>query len=186
MSKNQFRKVNDKGFQNIIVSVTSYDNEQVIEVQFGVRNELIESMVQQFIISSATYKPDANTLIMSIGMYNGTPYVRQKVKDSVTFDETLVSIQHFFLKEGFEFMNYSQDIKVIDELLNHEAHLKSKYIYNQVHRCFKGIAAAKLNDHPHLFGLIDNYRTQLLKYASDAELIEFERSVSYLLHFFAN
>ncbi len=184
--KNQFRKLTQTGFQNVFVSISNYESEHIIEVQFGIRNDLIENMVQQFLISSTSYKKDANTLIINIGAYRGTPYFRYKIKNKAELDDCFQDIESFFMEEGFEFMNQAADIPRLDEMLNFNPQKKNKYIYNQVHRCFKGIASAKLNDRSHFHGLIDIYRNYLLKNASDQELIHFERLVSYLLHFNAN
>jgi hypothetical protein len=184
--KSQFRKITETGFQNVFLTIVNYESEHIIEVQFGIRNELIESMVQQFLINSNSYKSEANTLTINIGAYRGTPYFRYKIKNREDIENCLIDIKTFFEEEGLAFMNGVVDIPTLDEMLNFEPQKKNKFIYNQVHRCFKGIASAKLNDRSHFHGLIDIYRTYLLKNASDQELIHFERLVSYLLHFNAN
>jgi hypothetical protein len=184
--KSQFRKMTETGFQNVFVSIVNYESEHIIEVQFGIRNELIESMVQQFLINSNSYKSEANTLTINIGAYRGTPYFRYKIRTKEDTELCLTDIKLFFEEEGLKFMNEVADIPTLDEMLNFEPQKKNKFIYNQVHRCFKGIASAKLNDRSHFHGLIDIYRTYLLKNASDQELIHFERLVSYFLHFNAN
>lgn len=184
--KNQFRKNVATGFQNVIFSVTMYDNEKIVEIHFGIRSEIIEELVQQFLINSESYKKDSNTIITNIGTYRNNPYFRYKVKNNEDAVLAINDIKDFFEKDGFDFMNKIADIKTLDEMLNFDPQRKNKYIYNQVHRCFKGIASAKINDRSHFHGLIDIYRAYLLKNASDLELVHFERLVSYLLHFSAN
>ena len=79
----------------------------------------------------------------------------------------MASIEIFFKEHGFTFLERVSNIKVLDEIMNENPHKHNKYIYNQAHRCFKGIVLAKVNDRHHLFGLIEVYRTYLLKTASD-------------------
>lgn len=184
--KNQFRKTTVNGFQNVIISVSTYDNERVIEVQLGVRSNLVEEMAQQFLTNYEAYKPDANTLIISIGGFKNDKYFRYKVKDLEELSACVASIEIFFKEHGFTFLERVSNIKVLDEIMNENPHKHNKYIYNQAHRCFKGIILAKVNDRHHLFGLIEIYRTYLLKTASDEALNNYERMVSYLLHFSSN
>ena len=52
--KKQFRKVTPTGFQNVIFTATSYDDEIWLEVNFGCRNNQVEQIAQQFLGNTLT------------------------------------------------------------------------------------------------------------------------------------
>ncbi len=186
IDKKQFRKIKYDSFQNIIFSISDNKSDIWIEVNFGIRNEQIEHFAQQFLNNHAKFRPDANTLIINIGKFNGLKHFRYKVKDEDSLDDIIGEIKDFFITKGFNFMESASNIHEIDRILNENPEKPCQLLYNQIHRCFKGTIAAKLANRPNFADLMDKYRDTLIFSATDEELLNYERMIGHLLHYNAN
>ena len=185
--KKQFRKKTAFGFRNVIFTVTDYDDEKWIEVNFGVRHQEIEKIAQQFIGNSREFWDEANTLVVSIGKFNKAKYFRFKVSTEDDLVDTCLEIRKFMTHQGFSFLRNSEKLGQLNLILNGTMHLPCPFLYNQIHRCFKGLIAAKLAGHHDFLKLSEQYRSQVTKLGgSDDDLIAFERLVSFLLYWSVN
>lgn len=186
-SKKQYRHTTETGFQNVIFSASHYEDETMLEVNFGSRSDQVEQIAQQFLNNVSDYRPDANTLIISIGKFSGLRYFRYKIHSQDELDNACEQIQQFFLTTGFPFLAQASTLATLDRLLNEHPNQPSQYVYNQAHRCYKGLIVAKLNHNPHFDGLIDNYRHLLVRQTQNPhEQLNFERLIAYLQHYSAN
>jgi hypothetical protein len=186
LDQKQFRKATQNGFQNIIFSVSEAQKEFWVEVNFGVRHEFIEQIAQQFLNNARGYRPSANTLVISIGKYQELKYFRFKVTHEDELNNVLEEVKVFFEKIGFYFLKKTNTLHTIDEVLNDSPTQPCRFLYNQVHRCFKGIIAAKLTDNTNFTTITNIYRHFLLKNGTDEDLLSYERLVSFLHHYNAN
>ena len=186
LDQKQFRKATQNGFQNIIFSVSETQKEFWIEVNFGIRHEFIEQIAQQFLNNARGYRPSANTLVISIGKFQELKYFRYKVTDEEELDRILEEVQIFFKQTGFDFLDDTNNLKNIDDILNDSPTKPCRFVYNQVHRCFKGIVAAKLTDNGNFSTITNIYRHFLLKNGTDDDLLNYERLVSFLHHYNPN
>ncbi len=185
--KKQYRRTSDNGFQNIILSSVFYGDDTALDVNFGCRNNQVEQIAQQFLNSEIDYRPEANTLIISIGMFNGYQYFRFKIHTESELNNVCTQIEQFFSNTGFDFLTSACSIPVLDQLLNNQPNQPCPYVYNQTHRYYKGLIAARLNHNPHFDGLIDAYRYQLIQSTQNPyEQLHFERLITYLQHYSAN
>lgn len=185
--RKQYRLMTNAGFQNVILSPAYYGEETMLEVNFGCRNEQIEQIAQQFLNNLTDYRPDANTLVVSIGKFSGLPYFRYKIHSDDELADTCGLIGDFFTDQGFDFLETSCTLSTLDRLLNEDVSLPCLYVYNQTHRCYKGLIAARLNHNPRFNGLIDSYRQLLIRQTQNPhEQLHFERLVAYLQHYSAN
>ncbi len=186
--KKQLRRPLKNGdFESIIFSVSPYEeNDFWIEANFGVRKEHVETHVQQFLTNRSDFQGDALTWTTSIGKFKGMKYFRHKVKNNLTFGSTTNEIVDFFLTSGLPFMEQNQTLSSIDVLFNAAPEKDSRFIYNQVHRCYKGLAIAKLTDSPELYSLIDKYRYNVIRLGNDEEIERFEHFISFLLYYNPN
>lgn len=185
--RKQYRRLTGSGFQNVILSPAFYGDETMLEVNFGCRNEQVEQIAQQFLNNLTDYRPDANTLIISIGKFNGLPYFRYKIHSDDELAHTCGQIEEFFTNQGFAFLEASCSLSSLDRLLNEHPGLPSRYMYNQTHRCYKGLVAARLNHNPQFNGLIDTYRQLLIRQTQNPyEQLHFERLITYLQHYSPN
>jgi hypothetical protein len=196
LDKKQFRKTTAAGFQNIIFSITEAKrgvsanglpiDQYWVEVNFGVRNNQVEQIAQQFLNNAIDFRSDANTLVINIGKFNDLKYFRFKIEDEDDFEGITEQISEFFLQSGLDFMANNANFFNLEKIINFEPNKPCKYIYNQVHRVFKGVIAAKLADKRHFSEIIEIYRNYLFKVGTDDELINYERLVSYLLYYSRN
>lgn len=94
---------------------------------------------------------------------------------------------YYMTESGFSFLQSAESLSGIDTLLNESPGQPSRYVYNQTHRCYKAIIAARLTNNPHFDGLIDRYRHQLnVQTRNPYEQLNFERLVAFLLHYSMN
>jgi hypothetical protein len=185
--KKQFRKITPTGFQNVIFTATAYDEEVWLEVNFGCRNEQIEQIAQQFLGNTRDFWNDSNTIVISIGKYNNAKYFRYKIMTQPDVEDVCDIVKDFLANDGFPFLSDSDSLQNLNEIFNTNIHKPCKFVYNQVHRCFKGIICAKLIHHKDFLDLADKHRDMLFKIgATPEELITFERLLSFLLYHSVN
>ncbi|GAB3753543.1 hypothetical protein [Spirosoma pomorum] len=185
--RKQFRRRVDTGFQNIILSPTFYGTETVLEVNFGCRNEQVEQIAQQFLHNPLDYQAEANTLLMSIGRFTGAPYTRYSIQSGDELARMCRQIEQFFLLTGFDFLATTDSLAGVDDLLNRNLQQASPYVYNQTHRCYKGLITAQLNHNPYWTGLTEGYRHLFWQQTQNPyEQQQFERLITYLNYYSAN
>lgn len=189
IEKKQFRKITPTGFINVIFSISEYekDSDVWVEVHIGGRNHQIEQIAQQFLnVNLMDFRADANTVVISTGKYNDVKYFRYKIHDSDDLHEACASIRNFMNTTGLGFLKKVSQLSEINRLLNRTPTQPSKYLYNQIHRCFKGLIAAKLTENPRYLQLIETYRKYVHQNGTETELQNYERLVAYLQYYSAN
>ena len=185
--KKQFRRLTASGFQNIVLSSVIYTGDTMLEVNFGCRNNQIEQIAQQFLNNMPDFRLDANTVLVSIGRFSGFQYLRYKIQSEEELTDVCDQIEQFFSAQGFDFLSTASTLPTLDRLLNEHPNQPCHYVYNQTHRCYKGLIAARLNHNPHFDGLVDIYRHLLLRLTQNHyEQLHFERLIAYLQHYSAN
>lgn len=185
--KKQYRRITPSGFQNVILSPAFYGDETVLEVNFGCRNQQVEQIAQQFLNNLIDFRPDANTVIISIGKFSGFQYFRYKIHSSAELADVCSQIEQFFNSQGFDFLSSACTLPTLDRLLNEHPNQACPYVYNQTHRCYKGLIVARLNHNPRFDGLVDAYRHLLIRQTQNPyEQLHFERLIAYLQHYSAN
>ena len=185
--KKQFRRETANGFQNIVLSSVPYPDDTMLEVNFGCRIDQIEQIAQQFLHNLTEFRPDANTFLLSIGRFSGLQFFRYKIHSEEELLHVCEQIEVFFAQQGFAFLQKASTIAVIDQLLNDQPDQPCRYVYNQTHRCYKGLIAARLNQNPYFDKLIDEYRHSLIRLTQNShEQLHFERLVTFLHHYSAN
>ncbi|GAB4040566.1 hypothetical protein [Spirosoma gilvum] len=185
--KKQFRKVTGNGFQNIILSSVFYADDTLLEVNFGCRHEQIEQIAQQFLNNQPDLRSEANTLIVSIGRFSDLQKARFKIHSEDDLLLACQQIEYFFDQQGFNFLTTTASLLTLDRLLNECPTEHCRYVYNQTHRCYKGLIAARLNHNPRFDELIDRYRYLLIQQTQNPyEQMHFERLIAYLQHYSAN
>ncbi|MEA5429468.1 hypothetical protein [Arcicella lustrica] len=185
--KKQFRKVTPTGFQNVIFTATPFQNETWLEVNIGCRNNQVEQIAQQFIGNTRDYWPDSNTLVISIGKFNDAKYFKYKIFNENDLDDTCEIVKEFLEQRGFPFMNDSDSLVALNNIFNVHLSKPCKYLYNQLHRSYKGIITARLTHDKHFLDLSNKHRDTLRNIgASPDELLTYERLLSFLLYHSVN
>ena len=185
--KKQFRKITDTGFYNVIFTTTAYENEVWLEVNLGCRNHQVEQIAQQFLGNTRDFWADSNSLVISIGKFNNAKYFRYKMASTSDVLDVCEEVKDFLLTQGFDFLKNSESLPVLHEIYNKTPTKPCRFLYNQVHRCFKGIIVAKLIYSEDFLDLADTHRDNLIRIgATSEELLTYERLLSYLLYLSVN
>ncbi|GAB4017509.1 hypothetical protein GCM10028808_49070 [Spirosoma migulaei] len=185
--KKQFRRINTSGFQNIILSSVFCVDDTMLDVNFGARNDQIEQIAQQFLNNQPDFRLDANTFLLSVARFSGFKSSRYKIHSGEALSDVCEKIELFFNKQGFDFLDSASILSTLDLLLNESPNQPCQFVYNQTHRCYKGLIAARLNHNPHFEGLVDSYRHLLIRLTQNPyEQLHFERLIAYLQHYSAN
>ena len=180
--KKQFRKETSTGFLNIILSPSYYGPTTLLDINFGCRNEQVEQIAQQFLPTLTDFRPDANTILISIGKYKNVNPPRYTIRTASELDNVCSEIISFFDETGLELIERSNSLETLDVILNETPEQPCSFIYNQTFRCYKGLTVASLNHNSHFLSLIYLYRNQL----SQNEATNFDRLVTYLQHYSPN
>lgn len=185
--RNQFRKTTDIGFQCVIISISPYPDAILLELHLGLRNNLIEDLAFQFTNGFSEFQKDSLTLVASFGKIQGKKYLRHEIKNKVDADSALKETLHFLEKKGFAWLKRHQDLKVIDHILNEEPTEKTLFMPNQVHRCLRGLVAAKMVNREGFSFLVKAYQTRLNSlYAPSHQQEAFDRLSLFLDDYSAN
>ena len=185
--KKQYRQTTNTGFQNVMVSPTFYDSETALDIHFGCRHEQVEQIAQQFLTNRAISRPEANTLVVSISQVNGFPFVRPTIHSGEDLIDVFDQIEYFFTTIGFDFLTASCALPALDRLLNEHPDQPCQYVYNPIHRCYKGLITARLNHNSHYDSLMAMHRSQLIHQTRNPyEQIQFERLIAYLYYYSPN
>lgn len=187
IDKKQFRKTTSIGFANVIFILLDYENDTWADVHIGIRNNQIEQIAQQFLnINLDDFQTDVNTLVISIGKYHNNKYFRYKLTDDEELHQICSSVKDFMLSEGFSFLHENQDLQHIDHLINATYHQTNKYVYNQIHRCFKGLICAKLTANSRYTLIKESYKNYINQNGSLPEQESFDRLINYLYYYNPN
>lgn len=158
---NQFRKTSSIGFQTVIVSLSHYDDLSILEVHLGVRNDLIEKMAFQFTNGSPIYREDSLTLVASVGKLQGKRWLRHEIQSGQDLTTALQQTLLFLEQKGLAWLERHQKTNVIDHVLNEDPFERTLLMPNQIHRCYRGLVAAKMNHREGFSLLVNAYRTLL-------------------------
>ena len=184
--KKQFRRIIASGFQTIILSPDCALDTR-LAVNFGCRHEYVEQIAQQFLNNPPHLWADANTLLISTGRFCGSPYFRYMIHSEAELPDVCEQIEQFFNRRGFDFLSTASTLTQLDQLLNEFPDQPNPYVYNQTHRCYKGLIAARLNHNPRFDSLTNLYRQLLVQQTKDPhEQFCLERLIVYLQHYSAN
>lgn len=185
--KKHYRKATEIGFQQVVLTPTFYANEIILDIRLACRNEQVEQIAQQFLTNQALIRPDTSTLHVPIGQFNDFFDVRLSIRSEKEIHSVCQKIEHFFTTVGFDFLSTACTLPALDRLLNGQLGQPSLYVYNQMHRCYKGLITASLNHNTQFDHLIDTYRHLLIHQTQNRhEQIRFEQLIAYLQYYSAN
>ncbi|TDB64565.1 hypothetical protein [Arundinibacter roseus] len=183
----QFRRSTVSGFDNVIFSFSPYQEALWVDVFFGNRFETVEQIAQQFLTNRLDFRPDANTLLTTIGRFRQRTYFHYKLKNQSDFDAACADITTFFVEKGFAFFELVGTLSELDSILNDFPEQRCAYVANATHRAFKGLIAARLAQNPRFEKLYDFYKKELAdNYTDQPTQISFEKLHTFLQYYSHN
>jgi hypothetical protein len=184
---NQYRRSVDNGFQCLILSATSYPDGAMLEAHIGMRHDQVESLVFPLLNGRPGFEANSMTLVTSLSRLFEEDPGRYWLTGPEEEQQALEQIKERLVQRGFSLLRQLQSLQALDELFNAHPMQPLKMVHNQQHRCFRGLAIAKLNQRPDFFELAGMYRNQLYRLgAQSRDMEQFERLTSFLHTYSAN
>ncbi|MEZ4888884.1 MAG: hypothetical protein R3E32_29425 [Chitinophagales bacterium] len=183
----QFKKEFQGGFQDCIFTILENEQTFWIELSVGVRIDIVEKLANQFTLTLKDYHEESHTILSTYGRIMGQPYFRFKVENQAELVEACKKIQDFLKEIAFDFMEDNSQISAIDKLINRYPEKPSRFIFNESHRCIKGVIIAQMAHNPQLPTLIQAYHIVLQRHSlRDKMMPQYEKLVEYLSAFSVN
>lgn len=176
----QYRRDTSTGSQSITISMAG-DGPYTLDVHLGIRSELVEALVYQFLSGPKHYASYANTIIAPLaraakGAPRGFRFDQPEELSGV-----VSHVMELISSGAFRFFDRHVTIQSLHELLNDQPEKPTRFLYNQLHRCFRGLIVAKMADSPSFFHLMDVYHQTLLDRGAPREVMRGYDSLSILL-----
>ncbi len=183
----QFRKTDKMGFQNVILSISQYEEEIWIEITLGIRKNEVEHIAQQFLSHLTDFQNQTTTISVSVGKLNQNPYFRYKAENEEDLEVCAEELMDFMTERGMTFLEDKNFLKELDLTFNQVPKQPILYVYNQFHRPFKGIILAKITNNPKYDELVElYYHSLVIQKANETIQINFKRLVAFLVHYSIN
>lgn len=185
-AEKQFRLATRNGYRSVFIHVNGDAYQQSINLQLGIRLDVVEELVQQFLqeVVIAGYK-ESMTILGSYSRLVHQPYKRFLVKDQADLDSACLRIASFMRSSGFKFLENFDRLRKIDGLLNRKPEQPSPFLQNQMIRCFKGLVLARLTHRTDYHRLTKTYQHFLQKHWTDQSVMEHYRRLVEFLRFFS-
>ncbi|MEO1256907.1 MAG: hypothetical protein AAFY41_18760, partial [Bacteroidota bacterium] len=104
-ARHQFRKTTSSGFQNIIYSITDYDDLSIADIFIGVRNDAIEQLAQPFLQGANQHINDLNTIVSSVRSFLPDSPNRFKMYNPKDAQSIVYQSIDFLNQNGFVLLN---------------------------------------------------------------------------------
>ncbi|MEM6292287.1 MAG: hypothetical protein AAGA54_13520 [Myxococcota bacterium] len=141
---NQFRRENASGFECIIVSLGVLPASTLFELHVGLRNESVEELAFQYTNGSPMFRRDSMTLVASAAKLQGLEHQRFEITELPDVEAAMTTMQPFLADVAFPWLCAHRTVEAISRALNEQPLEKTRLMPNQVHRCFRGLAAARV------------------------------------------
>ncbi|MEM6264714.1 MAG: hypothetical protein AAGI38_19535 [Bacteroidota bacterium] len=167
----QFRRTRNTGFQNIIFSVSEYEDVNLVEIHFGIRLENIERISNRYLPVLPAFARHSHTLIISHSKLTGRPYHRYKVGNEVQLERMGAEVEHLCMDQGVMALADHGSFEAAHTLLNESPETVSDWVPNQAHRCFKGLILASMVE-PSIFEPLARTYLSILRNEPQGTLLE--------------
>jgi len=183
----QFRRVFPGGFFCVILSVSSYPDCALAEVHIGIRLDEVEQLAFPHTNSPAGFQPNSMTLVTPLARLAGKRMQRFEIFNREDAKAAVRIVAKQLIQQGLPFLAKLQDLRGMEQLYNKQPELPIPYLHNAIHRCFRGIALAKLVERPGFAALCQTYRQVLAnRFAPEPTRAKFERLVQFLQNYSQN
>jgi len=184
---NQFRRPSHTGFQCVIMALSHYEDLSLLEIHLGIRQDEVEDLAHPFTNGLPGFRPNAMTLVCSMAKLFGESRYRYRLTDATRVQEAIQEIEGQFRKYARPFLQRYSRLEEFDQLFNSHPGEDVQLLHNQVNRCIRGIAIAKLVHRSDFDQLAERYRQRLDElHATSVTREKFERLYQYLRAYSAN
>lgn len=142
-----------------------------IEFSIGVRIHTVENFANPYTLTLKDYYNQSLTILTSYGRMIDQQYFRFKISNEADLQSACQQMDIFLRQTALPFLQKYSSIYKLDKLLNNYPERPSKFIYNQSHRCIKGIVIAKLSNNPYFHTLAKAYKIVLERQSLGQELM---------------
>ncbi len=170
--RQQFRKSNEYGFQNITISPLVKGDGVYFDVQFGTRFDIVERTVQPFIHSPSDYAIDSNTALIKLNQFIHPDELSLSAHSEMEVASVVNGLKKFFDINGFEYLERLNDVAYVERMFNRHPNIPTKLSVNPVYRCYRGITLARMVENPRWNDVHKAYLHQM----------ELNKTPSHLLH----
>lgn len=178
---NQFRRLTPAGFQSVIISWSPYEDLSVLEVHLGIRHDAVENIAFPFTNGLPGFQQNSMTVVTPLSKLFGEPYQRFGVQTEEDVLKASQEILNRLSTRGVSFLEKYSRLEAVDTLFNAQPSEPIPLIHNQVHRCLRAIAIARLSLRRDFESLGGFYRRQLKNLCAPEPIIDrYERLLLYL------
>ncbi len=171
-SVHQLRRDTGFGFENVVVSVSNYEDLSMIEFFLGVRHDLVEKTAFQFTNGHKAFAPNSHTLLVPMALLNGQKIQRYKAKNIDELEAIVLDFKQQLKEVGYDFWKANQTLAQLHELFNSEPQKPLRAVSNELIRCIKGTVISKLINNPQHEDLEDVYFHKLSNDGTPKELLD--------------
>lgn len=138
-----FIKKIPQGKQIIFFHHTHQSQISYLEYHLGIRFDIVEVIINQFLPSSGDYQDRSITLIETLDYINKSMPRRFLVENELEINAVIVEAEHFLVKEGFKWLDeFSNPLKM--ERLFNESQEFGVVSQNFTYRSARGVTLSKL------------------------------------------
>lgn len=180
----QFRRTTPFGFQCVILSVSTYEDLELVEFHLGIRFDQVEQMAFSFTNGLTGFQADSTTLITPLGRILGQEPLRYKIRHPDDVRSVVETFWMHFQSRGLPFFERFEKIKSLDTLFNAAPEEPCPWVNNLFHPAFRGLAVGALLARDDLAVLIEQHRAALHRFGAYGRIIEnYNRLARYLLDY---
>ncbi len=169
---NQFRRVTGPGFQCGIMSMSHYEDTSLLELHLGLRDDATEQLAFSYTNGLSGFRPNSMTLVTPIAKLYDQPFQRFSIQRSSDADAVLATLVQQLNDRGLIFLNRYSQTEDLEQLFNADPETPLPLLHNQVHRCIRGLALAKLMSRHYFESLAERYLHCLYQLAAPEKTIQ--------------
>lgn len=163
---NQYRRELEggEGFQSIILSITPYDDELLLEFFLAARHTALEQMIYRLTNGFINYAPHSTSVVMSVAKLSkeGKPW-RASVRAIDDLNTVLLTLEMMLEDYGWQHLRNWSTLSELERLFNAQPFDLSLQP-NPFHKALRGTCMAKLCHRADLDGIYEDYRELLDEY----------------------
>ena len=177
----QYRRTTPTGFRALIVSLSHYATDSVLELHLALRHDLIETTAFRYTNGLSAFAPDSLTLVASSAKLRGVAFDRYVIRQPEDVQRASAVLLPWLAANAEAFWDKYAELRAVDVALNAEPTTNTLLMPNQQLRCLRGLVAARYAQRPNWEVLIPLYRQRLVElYATEPIRYGYERLVDFL------